>query len=199
MDDTRTTAFHNRRQQAVSPEQARKRARVSEQRHVLSVLVPIRPERLEDLSLVLEELGQDLQRNAHIQFDALKSTHSLRWVIVPAPASQDGRSEGGPMLAFEAHFDHTVGEFLEDLIHVAGDALKANIYCHCAPPLRSWSSDAVLRDYLLDHALPEARVFEGSADVKVELLDNAARVRELVSQFFAAPRTEPDPASSPAR
>ncbi len=197
MDDTLTTTFQNRgQQQAVSPEQARRRAHMAERRDALTVLVPIRPERLEDLSLVLEEL----RRDTLIRFNGLKSTHSLRWVIVPAPPSQDGRSEGGRMLAFEARFDHTVGEFLEELIHVAGDALKANLYCHCAPPLRSWSSDAVLRDYLLDHALPEASVLEGSSDVRLELLDdNAARVRELVSQFFAAPRATPDPASSPAR
>jgi hypothetical protein len=196
MDDTLTTTFQNRRQQqVVSPEQARKRAQLAERRDALSVLVPIRPERLEDLALVLEEL----RRDTLIRFNALKSTHSLRWAIVPAPPAQDGRSEGGPMLAFEAHFDHTVGEFLEDLIHVAGDALKANLYCHCAPPLRSWSSDAVLRDYLLDHALPEAPVLEGSSDVRIELLDNAARVRELVSQFFAASRATSDPAPSLAR
>jgi hypothetical protein len=188
MDDTSTTAYRNRRQQAVSPEQARKRARVAERRSTLTVLVPIRPERLEDLALVLEELRQDNGSHSLIRFNALKSTHSLRWVIVP-----------GPMLAFEAHFDHSVEEFLEDLIHVAGDALKANLYCHCAPPLRSWSSDAVLRDYLLDHAVLEPRILEGSTDVKVEVLDNAARVRELVNQFFAAPREASGPASSSAQ
>jgi hypothetical protein len=184
MDDTTTTAFQNRRRQAVPPEQARKRARVAERRDALTVLVPIRPERLEDLSLVLEALRGDTL----IPFSALRSTRSLRWVIVP-----------GPMLAFEAHFDHTVGEFLEELIHVAGDALKANLYCHCAPPLRSWSSDAVLRDYLLDHASTEARALEGVSDVRIQLLDDAARVRELVSQFFAVTGATPGPAPHPDR
>jgi hypothetical protein len=193
MDDTSTTAFQNRTRQEVSPEQARTRARMAERRHALTVLVPVRPERLEDLALLLEVLGRDHQHDAHVRFDALRSTHFLRWALVPADAG------GPPLLAFEAHFDHTVGEFLEDLIHVAGDALKANLYCHCAPPLRSWSSDAVLRDYLLDHASPEPRSFEGFPGLTIELLDNAARVRELVSQFFAAPRASAAPAPSAAR
>jgi hypothetical protein len=191
MDDTSTAALESHDQQEVSPQRARQRARVAARHTALTVLVPIQPERLEDLSRVLTELGRNIRRNPHIRLSALKSTHFLRWVIVPAPPAEDGHGEGSPTLAFEANFDGSVGEFLDDLIRVAGDTLKANLYCHCSPPLRSWFPNAVLKNYLLDHALPEALFYQGYPGVSVESIDNDARVRELINAFLAAPREAP--------
>jgi hypothetical protein len=192
MDDTSARVFpvqeveEQRNRLAKRPEvsfrQARARARVAARRNALTVLVPIQsdPEGCWRLETVLKEIGQDIHHNPHIPCQALKATHFLRWVIVPG---RDRR-----MLAFEANFDGSVGEFLENLIDVAGKALKESIYCHCEPALQGEDSDEALLGYLLDHALPESLFYQGYPGLTVESIENDARVRELINEYLALPR-----------
>ncbi|WP_257451791.1 hypothetical protein [Archangium lipolyticum] len=148
--------------------------------NALTVLVPIQTdiEGCWRLETVLKEIGQDTLHNPHIPFHSLKATHFLRWVIVPG--------SGRRMLAFEANFDGSVGEFLDDLIRVAGKTLRERIYCHCDLPRDA--SDEELQGFLLDHALPESLFYRGYPGLTVESIDNDARVRELINEYLALPR-----------
>src|SRR4051812_17480242 len=103
---------------------ASNRAGAAVRRGALTVLVPILPERLAALEGVLEEMGRDIQGNPYVPFQRLRTTHFLRWVIVPGACGEDGRPESPSLLAFEANFEGSAGDFLEDLIRVAGKALR---------------------------------------------------------------------------
>lgn len=174
-------------QPEVSPRRRAARSRAAAKRNALTVLVPIRPERLEMLELVLEEIGRNIRRNAHVSLHELKTTHFLRWVILPGARGDDGQLAGRPLLALEANFDHTAGDFLEDLARVAGRALRECIYCHCDPPAPEEGSVEALADYLLDHALPEALFYRSYPGLTVEGVDNDARVRALIQDFLDTP------------
>ncbi|QRN98052.1 hypothetical protein JRI60_02965 [Archangium violaceum] len=193
MDDTSARVFPVReteatgdtllpRRQEVSPRRARARARVAARRNALTVVVPIQsdPEGCWRLETVLKEIGQDIRRNPHISFQALRATHFLRWVIVPG---RDRR-----MLALEANFDGSVGEFLDDLIQVAGKTLKESLYCHCEPAIQREDPDEALKGYLLDHALPESLFYRGYPGLTVESIENDARVRALTNEYLDLPR-----------
>jgi|GEM_PF-561514 len=161
----------------VSRGQARKRARVAAKRNALTVLVPIQPGGEAALKTVLEDIGGDIKNNRYLSFDGLKDTHFLRWVIIP-----------GPLLAFEANFDSTVGDFLRDFVRLAGSSLREHIYRHCEPPLRNEDADEALVGYLLDHALNEPLFFQGYPGLRVESIDNGARVRELIQRYLDGER-----------
>lgn len=187
MDDTSTGRVSSLGRLEDLPQRAGERARVAGRRTALTVVVPIRRGHASaELSKVLEAVGRDIRRNTLIPLDALKTTHFLRWVIVPAARGEAGQ-EGRELLAFEANFDGDVGSFLDDLIRVAGKALRTCIYCHCepSPPARGENPDAALKDYLLDHALPEALFYQSYPGLTVESIDNDARVRRLINEYLS--------------
>lgn len=69
----------------------RERPRQAEERGALTLLIPIRPERVFRLALFLRRIGRRIPDNPHIHFKRLTTVHFLRWALLPAhPESGQG-------------------------------------------------------------------------------------------------------------
>lgn len=165
-----------------------KRARAS---RALTVVMPVRPERVGELTRFLTAIGEDIPGNPHIRFERLRRVHFMRWVVLPGEACEGVREASRPLLVLEGNFDGTAGEFLDELLAVGGPALKECIYSHCEPASPAGCSDEALKGLLLDHVEPEALFYAAYPRLTVEGIDNDARVRQCLHRYLSGPRTRP--------
>ncbi|HSP79358.1 MAG TPA: hypothetical protein VLQ93_12560, partial [Myxococcaceae bacterium] len=160
-------------------------------RKALTVVVPIRPERVGELTRFLTAIGEDIVGNPHIRFERLRRVHFMRWVVLPGEACEGVREASRPLLALEGNFDGTAGEFLDELLAVCGPALKEHIYSHCEPASHAGCSDEELKGLLLEHVEREATFYAAYPHLTVERIDNDARVRQCLHRCLAGPETRP--------
>jgi hypothetical protein len=163
---------------------ARKRPRLAEERGALTLLIPIRPERVFRLALLLRRIGRHIQDNPHIDFQRLTTVHFLRWAILPAHPE----SRQGPLLAFESNYDGTQEEHLEELLHECGPALH-RIYRHCLGYEPSFQSDdQVFLGYLLRHQQPCETFFRAYPTLTPRRIQKDARLHERLRDFLDSPQ-----------
>ncbi|MDC0709474.1 hypothetical protein POL68_13465 [Stigmatella sp. ncwal1] len=157
---------------------------MAKRKNALTVVVPIRSGTRHLLEAELKKIGQEVRGPPGCQLKGLRATHFLRWVTLPGPQGGE-RQESRWLLAFEANFDGTAGEFLDELVGAIGDTLKACVYAYGEPSLSVRDSDETLKSYLLDHAVKEKLFFQGYPDLTVEEISDAARTYGHIRQFLA--------------
>jgi hypothetical protein len=168
-----------------------RRARRAKARTALTVVVPVQPERVGELTHFLSAIGEDIAGNPYIRFERLRRVHFMRWVVLPGEACEGIREASHPLLVLEGNFDGTAGEFLDELLTVAGPVLKEHIYSHCGPASRAGCSDDELKGLLLDHVVREPLFYAAYPHLTVERIDNDARVRQHLHRCLANPETRP--------
>ena len=55
--------------------------------NALTIAAPIKPGQVDDLNLLLTQIGTSLRHNPYLDISRLTTTHFLRWVILPAQGS----------------------------------------------------------------------------------------------------------------
>ena len=143
----------------------------------LTVVVPVIPERVADLTALLQGIGDRIDGNPHIPFAALVTTHFCRWVVIPASGAYLAQ------LAFESSYDgddDTV--YLAHLLRVAGPGLRA-IYGHCAG-VGAEAMDVDLAAYLLARRVPYRAFHLAYPGRSVADVRNDTRVRASAEDFL---------------
>jgi len=104
----------------------------------LTVIVPIIPERLENLRSLLDKInGQTLRQikdrsvdeEIILPFEELKTIHFCRFFIIDELKDTEGRLFS-PMLAFTTNYDGTLGAHLKEFSDVAAKGFD-RVYAHC--------------------------------------------------------------------
>lgn len=138
----------------------------------LTVVAPVRPERLEALRGLLREIGQGADASSLVPFRDVPSLHFARWALLP-PAAAGGSAQ----LAFESNFDGPAEAHLPELVDALGPHL-ARVYDHCAGFAAGGPKPAAaLRGYLRRQALREAAFYVGAPGLTRALIENDRRVR----------------------
>ena len=100
----------------------------------LTITVPVRAGREDDLRTLLESIGRDAAGNELIPFGRLTRTHFARLLMLEAAEDLDGRPIAA-QLVYMSDVDGALGDHLDELQEVAGDGLDV-VLRHCAdyPP-----------------------------------------------------------------
>ncbi|HEU4533695.1 MAG TPA: hypothetical protein VFS00_06240 [Polyangiaceae bacterium] len=142
----------------------------------LTVVAPVRPERLAALRGLLRELGGGADASP-VPFGDVPSLHFARWALLPPPPG------GGPtQLAFESNFEGPAEAHLAELIEALGAHL-ARVYDHCAGFAAGGPRPAAaLAGYLRRRALREAAFYVGVPGLTRALAENDRLVRRALDR-----------------
>ncbi|MEA2934569.1 MAG: hypothetical protein QOD74_1215 [Variibacter sp.] len=117
------------------------------------------------------------------------SLHFCSFLIVP-------NLEGAANLVFEATFDGSLDDFLDDLLNVALPGIHA-IYEHCVGyPATGQSIPALMAGYLRDNNAGATAFFTGSAGRSVSQIRGEQRLRDQVAAHFDRSRSSGESAST---
>ena len=146
--------------------------------NALTIVTPIRPDRLADLYERLSEIGDHLLQNPFLDVRRLSTTHFLRWVILPSVGGAPAR------LLFESNHDGGQSEYLAELVSQAGPALDA-IYCHCdGYPTSGICDHQAVQDYLQAGSVPCAAFYLGYRGRSVTTVKAALDARARLGRYL---------------
>jgi hypothetical protein len=161
---------------------------VSGQAYSLTVLTPILPGHLDELTAQLDAFGD----GENSPLSRVPGTHIARWVVIPdvihQGAGQRKRDTLSPRLLFSSNHDGDVGAYLEGLRTGMGADADA-VWSHCrdypghddGPGFAAW-----MRAHMLESALFFAAYGGMTVDQVVANLDRRRKLLELAT---ASPRT----------
>ncbi len=143
----------------------------------LTVVAPVRPERLGALAGLLRDIGGRADASPIVPFRNVPSLHFARWALLPPPPA------GGPTrLAFESNFDGPAEAHLGELVSALGADL-ARVYGHCEGFDEGAPHPALsLARYLRRHALAEAAFYVGAPGLTRALAENDLLVRRALDR-----------------
>ncbi|MBA3936142.1 MAG: hypothetical protein H0X38_01680 [Planctomycetes bacterium] len=143
----------------------------------LTVVVPVIPGRVAELTALLQAIGDRIDDNAHIPFAALTTTHFCRWVVIPATGPYPAQ------LAFESSYDGADdAAYVAHLLQVAGPGLRT-IYAHCAG-LSAAPADAELTAWLLARRVAYGAFHLAYPGRSVADIRNDTRLRAAAEDFL---------------
>src|SRR5262249_7828036 len=90
---------------------------------VLTFIAKVKPGQAQALSAILEQIGQDPEKNSYVPFRSLERLHFASFVLFES-------SDYGDYLVFENNFDGELDAYLEDLYAHASAGLH-QIYSYC--------------------------------------------------------------------
>jgi hypothetical protein len=144
--------------------------------NALTVVAPVRPERLDALRGLLREIGR-ASASPLVPFRDVPSLHFARWALLP-PASPGANA----LLAFESNFDGPPEGHLRELASAVGADL-ARVYGHCEGFAEGGPRPAeALTRYLRRQALGEAAFYVGAPSLTRALVENDRLVRRALDK-----------------
>lgn len=121
----------------------------------LTLVTPIREERLSDLYSYLSKIKYQLEAGQHELFELTQNIHYLRWVIIDDNTSVffEGKPHA-PKLVFSSNFDGKVEQHLKDLCGDFESKLIDTIYSCCEeyPDTRDrtpWTRSSYLKKHMV--------------------------------------------------
>lgn len=144
-------------------------------------------ERMADLCVLLDGIGEDIKGNPHIPFLSLDRLHYASFVVVDADPDD-------PYLIFEGNVDGPVPDFLRHLVRAGPGLLE--IYRHCdGCPV---ADPDELVDFLLDHDIGVSAFYVAWPGHTVGTIREERLLHERIGRFLDEQRASSDIATQPA-
>ncbi len=154
--------------------------------NAFTVQTRIVKERMADLCVLLDGIGDAIKTNPHIPFLTLDRLHYASFVVVDADPDD-------PYLIFEGNVDGPVPEFLRHLVRAGPGLLE--IYRHCdGCPV---SDPDELVDYLLDHDIGVSAFYVAWPGHTVGAIREEQLLHERIGRFLDDQRASSDIAQQP--
>lgn len=130
----------------------------------LTLVTPIKPERLNDLYSYLSGLKYALEKGSHSLFEKSNNIHYLRWIIIDDKNSIFFKgTDRPPKLVFSSNFDGNVEQHLEDLCSADEHGLVDRIYGCCEGyPEEGERSLESRKAYLKKYSIKVSSFYRGS-------------------------------------
>lgn len=154
----------------------------------VTIVTPLEPDSIDFCREYLRDnadpqLGQAdafLQCRPQFRFDEISSLHFCSFVIL-------GTADGGPpSLVFEATFDGSRDDFLNDLLRIAPEGLDT-VYRECAGyPACGAATPELVKEYLVRHDVGANTFFSGSPGRTVSQIRGEGRIRDNLATFLSA-------------
>jgi hypothetical protein len=116
---------------------------------VLTFIAKVKPDQVDPLSRLLQQISDDPETNAYVPFRSLNLLHFASFVLHQSPQTP----EYGPYLIFENNFDGELNAYLEDLYNLASAGLHQIYSCCLDYTVKSASDRAGIINYLTAHAV----------------------------------------------
>jgi hypothetical protein len=116
---------------------------------VLTFIAKVKPDQVDPLSKLLQQIGDDPETNPYVPFRSLSLLHFASFVLHQSPQTP----EYGPYLIFENNFDGELNDYLEDL-YIHASAGLHQIYSCCPDyTVKNAADRAGIINYLSTHAV----------------------------------------------
>jgi hypothetical protein len=146
--------------------------------NALTVIVRVKPDQVDALRTLLNEIGNDIKNNKYIPFSRLTTTHFCRWVIL---------EKAGPYqacLAFESNYDGDEDDYLNLLLATAGPGLDA-IYSYCQGyPGKAAANPSPCIAYFKSNSLPYGAFHIAYRGETVQNVLDGIQIREQIQAFL---------------
>lgn len=150
------------------------------QQHGLTIVVPIIDGRKNDLQVLLNAIGNDIDGNKYIDFYVLSTVHFLRWVILPE--EEVNGHHIGAQLALSTNFDGDPKIHLAELIAKAKVGIKA-IYAHCFGFPFDGSNEEIM-SYFLKYKVANAAFYCGTVGRSVAQIHKERQLRYGIQSYL---------------
>ena len=148
----------------------------------ITIITPIKLSSTERCRRYLREYAEPqagMQCQPKFGFDRIPSLHFASFVILDAAADFE------PSLVFEATFDGSKGDFVSDLLQVAGNGMY-ELYQHCVGyPAAALITPELAKEYLLDHDAGTDIYFSGSPGRTVGEIKGESRIHSRIVSYFS--------------
>ena len=162
-----------------------------------TIITPLEPGRVDACRKYLRDkaeprlAGDLIECQPFVRFDKIASLHFCSFVILDA----DG--EFAPSLVFEATFDGSREDFLDELLEIASEGMH-EVYRHCTDyPFSVPAAPQLIEEYLANHDVGANTFFSGSPGRSVAQIQGESLLRRDILTFLSK-RCQPG-AAVPAR
>jgi hypothetical protein len=165
--------------------------------HYATIITAIDRARVEDLRAYLRahvepslnEKKDGLACHEDFRFDQVKSLHFCSFVIL----EEDSEEGLPPYLVFEATFDGSREDFIDEMLRVAPKGMHA-VYEHCVGyPQSGMVAPPLVKEYLIFHDVGAHTFFSGSRGRTASQINRESELRRNLVDFLARQRQRTDP------
>jgi hypothetical protein len=148
----------------------------------ITIITPIKLSSTERCRQYLRDNAEPqvgMQCKPKFGFDRIPNLHFASFVILDAAADFE------PSLVFEATFDGSKGDFVSDLLQVAGNGMY-ELYQHCIGyPAAALTTPELAKEYLIDHDAGTDIYFSGSPGRTVGEIKGESRIHSRIVNYFS--------------
>jgi hypothetical protein len=141
---------------------------------ILTFITKVKPEYVNDLSKLLDQIGKNPEANALVPFRSLKRVHFASLVLHQSPPY-------GACLIFENNFDGVLDDYLPDLYRQAASGLH-QIYSCCQDYSSGPSDQQGMMDYLRAHVVRPNAYHIGNTGRDVARISQEKALRTALEQ-----------------
>jgi len=162
--------------------------------NAITVIVPIIPEREDQLRAVLETIGKDIMGNGDnksVLFSQSPSTHFARWAILKDNELTKGQNLGH-RLFFSSNFDGELDDYLKELVAVMGPGMD-QIWNNCEGYPPGASQDvAKFTKFIKKHSVKNQAFYVGFPGTTVQDIQSSIGVRKAVNRILDSKSAKQD-------
>jgi hypothetical protein len=158
------------------------------QQKALTIITRLKPDRneLRNLGRFLGEIGNDIKKNPHVQFDRIGTTCFASWILL------DNDPHYPPALVFECNYEGELDDYLDQFVGNAGPALH-RIYQHCLDyKAQNKNDDAYLKEFLKAHRQDYAAFYIGCPYQSQRGILEAIRARHVIEKCLGPQSKDSD-------
>lgn len=150
-----------------------------------TILVPVIPDKVQDLIDQLVEIKQKSQDGISKEFDVLSIIHYARWVVIDHGKSWiNDDKKRNPKLLFVIDYDGEEGEMLHKVCEQSSTILDLiYVFCEDYPPL-NMVTEASRHSYLQNHVIKDAAVYIGAPGRSVLQIRKEKKLRDFIRGFI---------------
>ncbi len=150
--------------------------------NAFTIITRIKPDRVETLSKLLDEIGGDINGNPYICFPRIKSIHFACWVILKDDPNFP------PTLVMETNHDGDTESHLNDLTANGLNGLTA-IYSNCIGYPPNTPNIAQVKQYLRSNSVSTPAFYIGVPGQSLPSIKNAIDIRETIETYLDSENT----------
>ncbi|MEB2787023.1 hypothetical protein [Algoriphagus persicinus] len=150
----------------------------------VTILVPVIPDKVQDLLDQLKEIKRNSQKGISKEFDALSIIHYARWVVIDHGKSWiNDDQKRNPKLLFVVDYDGEEADMLQQLCDNSSTILDlVYVFCENYPPLNTVSVDS-RASFLKSNVIKDAAVFIGAPGRTVAQIRQEKALRNFIRDF----------------
>jgi hypothetical protein len=152
------------------------------QQVAVTIVAPVRPDRLDDLRRLLDHMGDDVAGNDVVPFGRLSGVHFARLVVLDPTTDVAGRAIA-PKLVYMSDVDGLLARHVEDLVDVAGDGID-ELFGHCVGYPEAGATRRQRLACLYAWMAPAAAVYVNTIGRSVAKIERDNRLRDEIERYL---------------